>query len=220
MIRYLSHAFGAKVPVYGKGPVTLEVPEVRSLRKGDTCRTHRLEIGNHTGTHVDAPAHFSSRGRSVSDYPADFWVFNKPFVARVRLGPGELLMPGHLERPIPKDADLVLFRSGWSKRRMSASYAIEGPGVHASMADHLRKSAPKVRAIGMDWISLSSFQKREEGRTAHRAFLCPDPKARPILLIEDMDLSGADSKLKEVWVCPLRVEAADSAPCTVLAVSA
>jgi len=69
---------------------------------------------------------------------------------------------------------------------------------------------------GIDWISISPYQDRELGREAHRVFLDQKGRNNPVLLIEDIDLSGNFKKLKEVWVSPLRVERVDSAPCTVI----
>ena len=75
-----------------------------------------------------------------------------------------------------------------------------------------------VQAIGMDWISVSSFENRELGRQAHRAFLNRDGEGHPVLIIEDMDLSADLNGLREVWVAPLLVEGIDSAPCTIIGI--
>ena len=69
---------------------------------------------------------------------------------------------------------------------------------------------------GIDWISISPYQDRELGREAHRVFLDQKGRNNPVLLIEDMDLSCDLTKLRELWVLPLRVEKIDSAPCTVI----
>ena len=47
-------------------------------------------------------------------------------------------------------------------------------------------------------------------------FLDRKGRNNPVLLIEDMDLSCDLTKLRELWVLPLRVEKVDSAPCTVI----
>ena len=57
----------------------------------------------------------------------------------------------------------------------------------------------------MDFISLSSFAHREEGRRAHKAFLCPYGKGGidfdPILIIEDMKLAQYEENLKNIVLC-------------------
>ena len=70
--------------------------------------------------------------------------------------------------------------------------------------------------VGFDFISLSPYQNKEEGRKAHRTFLDPDGENQPVLIIEDMDLEGDLSFMKQVWVAPWLIKGVDSAPCTVL----
>ena len=88
--------------------------------------------------------------------------------------------------------------------------------MHLELALWLRQDFPAVRAIGMDWISVSSYESRELGRQAHRAFLNPDGEGSPVLIIEDMNLSKNLKNLAEVLVVPILIETIDSAPCTVI----
>jgi arylformamidase len=82
-----------------------------------------------------------------------------------------------------------------------------------------------VRAIGIDTISLTAFQNRPLGRQAHLAFLAPEENTNPtglknnipILIIEDMKLSGLKKTPQEVWVSPLLIHGADGVPVTVTA---
>src|SRR6185295_12656749 len=37
----------------------------------DGYEIHRITLGNHTGTHVDAPAHFIQDGATVGELPLD-----------------------------------------------------------------------------------------------------------------------------------------------------
>ena len=83
------------------------------------------------------------------------------------------------------------------------------------IAFYLKAFFPKIRVLGFDSISVSSFQNRIIGREAHKAFL--DPK-NPILLLEDMDLTNVDknTKFKRVIIAPLRISKCDGLPCTVI----
>ncbi len=95
-------------------------------------------------------------------------------------------------------------------------YSCDNPGIHPEVGGYLRELFPRIRAIGIDWISISPYQNRELGREAHRAFFDQEGRNNPVLLIEDMDLSNDLKGLTEVWASPLRVERVDSAPCTVI----
>lgn len=214
-INYLSYPITKSMPVYG-GSAKPELSSLKAIKKGDSCNTWRMCFENHWGTHVDGPNHFFANGRKIIDYPADFWRFDNPQVLNARLEPGELLKWETIGDHIDADTDLLLLKSGWGQKRGSDLYWKENPGIHADVGIGLRHMNCAVRAVGIDWISVSSFAHREEGRKAHRAFLDPDGKEEPVLLIEDMDLSVDLTKLSRVFVAPLIVEGIDSAPCTVI----
>lgn len=216
MIRFLSYPLSKTVPGYGNPQKRLEIVQTRSMKQNDACDTFSFKMDNHWGTHVDCPAHFCGGGKKVAEFPAEFWRFRNPQMIPVVLKAGALLTAESIKSQIRPTSDLLLFKSGWSKHRGTIRYSRGNPGVHASLALFLRTRYPKVRAIGFDWVSLSSFLRREEGWAAHRAFLTTRAPGKPILIVEDMDLRETTSKLKEVWVAPLRIKGLDSAPCTVI----
>jgi len=218
-MRFLSHRLSKSQPVYG-GRAALPFKIVKSLDNGDTCNVCEFSVQNHWGTHVDAPAHFFSHGQNAEDYPADFWHFVSPHVVQLRLVPSQIVEPGDWLDAVPLTTDLLLFRSGWVERRDSDDYTNRNPGLSPELGKVLRKRFPNLRVVGMDWISVSAYQKRALGRETHQVFLDPEGEGSPVLLVEDMDLSAPLDDLKEVWVVPLRIEDADSAPCTVIGVFA
>jgi arylformamidase len=67
--------------------------------------------------------------------------------------------------------------------------------------------------IGMDFISLTSFQNREVGRAAHWEFL----GKQPIFLIEDMNLKELKNSSVMMMCFPVLLKDSDGAPITVVA---
>jgi len=116
----------------------------------------------------------------------------------------------------PENTDLLIIKTGFSLLRQEEAYWKNNPGFAPELAAFFREHLPHLRMLGFDSISLSSFAHRETGREAHKAFL---DHPRPVLLLEDMNLSMVDGRfwLKRVIVSPLRVEDADASPCTVFA---
>ena len=214
MIRYLSHKLSASIPVYGSTKATIQLREIKSIVSGDSCQTYWLGMENHWGTHVDCPAHFFTEGMKIADYEAKFWLFRKPQILSVNAKPGQIIGRKDLITEINPETDLLLLKSGWGKFRGEEIYSLQNPGLDPGLGLWLRKEYPSLRAIGFDWISLSSYTHRELGREAHKAFLNPEGVGHPIVIIEDMNISEYLNKLKEVWVVPLRVERIDSVPCT------
>jgi arylformamidase len=69
----LTHPLGARTPVFpGDDPVVVHT--VADLARGDPYGALRLEIGTHSGTHVDAPAHLIPGGLRLDQIPLDLWI--------------------------------------------------------------------------------------------------------------------------------------------------
>ena len=214
-IHYLSYPITKSMPVYG-GSAGPELSPLKAINKGDSCNTWRFCLENHWGTHVDCPAHFFMEGQKVADYHAEFWLFRKPQVVQIKAKPGQIITRDMLSCKLDTHTDLILFQSGWWKFREDEKYSTQNLGLHPELALWLRQDFPAVRAVGMDWISVSSYESRELGRQAHRAFLNPDGEGSPVLIIEDMNLSKNLKNIAEVLVVPILIETIDSAPCTVI----
>lgn len=214
---YLSYPLGNETPVYGGGD-GFRCKQVKSIEHGDSCNTAIWNFSNHLGTHLDFPRHFTATGRTLGDHPLDFFIFNRVECINLEgVSSGEIIGWEHLKSAeLSEDIELLLVKTGFCDKRNMPAYWQENPGFSPDLADHLREAFPVLRVMGFDSISLSSFSHRELGREAHRQFL---DQHRPILPLEDMDLSMLDSKslFKQVIVAPLMVLGADAVPCTVMA---
>jgi kynurenine formamidase len=214
---YLSHALGQKTPAYGGGEGFYKTI-AKSMAKGDSCNTERWTFSNHLGTHTDFPRHFTAHGRTIDDYPLSFFMFSRiGFADMGQVAGGRIISRQDLEPMVlPEDIEILLIKTGFSHKRSLPAYWQENPGFSPDLADWLREAFPSLRVLGFDSISLSSFSHRDLGRQAHKRFLDHE---RPILPLEDMDLSGIGgaSRLKQVIVAPWVVRGADAVQCTVMA---
>jgi arylformamidase len=212
---YLSYQLGVKTPAYGGGK-SFCAHQIKDMEKGDLCHTQHWSFSNHLGTHIDFPKHFARGGKISSDYHPGFWFFSLPFfLDHSNVAPGCIIQPEdmHLE-VVPGNVDILILKTGFSIYRGQDIYWEKNPGFAPELAGLFREQFPNLRVFGFDSISLSSFANRETGRQAHKAFL---DHRRPILLLEDMDLSAVNNsmRLEQVIISPLRVENADGSPCTV-----
>jgi arylformamidase len=57
-------------PTWPSDPA-VEITDWRSLSSGDGANVSMLNFGAHTGTHVDAPAHFIEGAAKVESLPLD-----------------------------------------------------------------------------------------------------------------------------------------------------
>lgn len=216
MLVLLSHKLSLSTPSYAGGP-GLSIKPLKQISKGDSSNSYILEIPNHLGTHVDASRHFDQDGRAVADYELSELVFTKPVLLDIPKGESQLIYSEDLRpyKELARDADMLLIRTGFQALRSSNPevYCMHGPGLSSDAARFIVSELPSLRAIGVDLISISSPDHRDEGRMAHRILL----KGRDFLIVEDMNLSILKDSPKRVVVIPLFVEGIDSSPCTVIA---
>ena len=206
----LSHVIGEDSPLYG-GEQSISLKRAKSIQKGDSCNTMRWSFPNHTGTHVDVPFHFAEDGASVTEVKPENWIFNKVLLTEISgVKPGYIVEEEDLGDI--KDCELFLIKTNFEKYRTDKVYWKNSPGLHPDIAPWLKEKCPSIRAIGVDFISISNLNKRNLGRDAHRSFL-----ENNILIVEDMKLSEALKAPGKVIIAPLLAEEADGSPCTVFA---
>lgn len=212
--KLLSYPLNSQTPLYGD-TTPLRIKPIKQIAKGDSCNNFELYLSNHCGTHMDAPRHFDDHGRSLFEYAIDELIFQAPCLVDCPKEADELIMPEDL-RLINK-CDLLLIRTGFYRYRGTDKYRLHNPGVSPDAAKWLRSNYPGIRAIGIDTISFSAFQKREAGREAHKLLLSDkNYPGKPVLLIEDLNLSEELKGIYRIIAIPLFVEGIDSMAATVI----
>lgn len=217
----LSYAIERATPVYGNTP-RASIEKRSSMDDGDSSDTYDIIVNNHTGTHVDAPAHFMKGGKRISEYMPEELEFSKTEVLDIPKNEGEWIEASDVEaKEVQKNRECILIKTGFWKKRDCLNYITNGPGLSPEAIAYLRKRLPKLRCIGVDCISITSKSNRERGWESHRtAFKKEDGWGPPLLLIEDMNLEPLEKnrgKIKKVNIVPWRISWIDSAPCTVIA---
>ena len=212
---YLSYFIDNRTPVYGGGGSGFEVIDVRSISKGDTANTKKIIFNNHIGTHIDFPNHFFDKGDTLEKYPPSFWFFYKPFLYIIESNENDLIdIPDEILNIVPLDVDFLIIKSNFGKYRNDEKYWKFNPGIAPQLAVKLRNKFTSLRIIGVDLISISSFQNRELGRIAHRNFL---DGQNPLLIIEDMDITNLYFTPKQILCFPILINNLDGAPITIIA---
>jgi arylformamidase len=203
------------------GNFTYEYEQVSSTERGDMANFGILHLLNHFGTHLDAPNHFNPDGRKIAQVPIDRFVYERPVVVDVEKADRELVTRDELEAHSAalSEADLLVLRSGWSSVRAEdpERYANDGPGVSTAACEYLIDTFPGVKAVAMDWISLATPKRLDEGVPAHQVLCGVGRGDRYVIIIEDVDLSRLPGEVKRIYAIPLFPQLADSSPCTVFA---
>lgn len=213
---FLSYELSNEISGYG-GSEGIKVHQVRSMCCGDTSNNTEFSMPTHFGTHMDFPYHFSSSGKKSSEYIPENFIFEKVFSQHLDLRKRDerLISSQDLNEEYPSDTELLIIKTCFSHIRSEEEYWKNGPGFKPEVAATLKEKMPSLRAIAFDAISLTNFQNRELGRTAHKSFLLE----KDLLIIEDVDLSkvGDKTHIKKVIISPLRLKNSDGAPVTIFA---
>jgi len=214
----LSHVLSETTPSYGNRD-NFRVHKNSSISKGDSVNTSRWEFtNNHIGTHVDVPLHFNPEGLATDQIDINDWIFEKVILIDVPCSFARLINNKDImDYNIPPDVDMLLIRTGFENYRDQSKYYNDNPGLDEKLAHFLRGRLPNLRCIGFDFISLTSWKSRAEGRQSHKAFLCPEDGVLPIIVVEDMSLKELKSPIEWLIVAPLIVADSNGGPVTVFA---
>lgn len=216
MYRLLSYPLETASPLY-KNTKKVCITGEKKIKNGDSCNTYRISFSNHSGTHIDTPKHFFENGKSINNYNVNELIFNSPLVIKCPKKENELITAKDLDQ-IKRKCDILLIKTGFCLYRGSPEYKIKNPGISKEAALHIRKKFDFIKCVGVDSISVSSANNPKLGREVHKILLNNiGYPGEPLLLIEDINLSGDLRGFKKIFAIPIFIGAIDSAPCTVIA---
>lgn len=187
--------------VHWPGDPAYEIHHVHDRKKGDVCTVSQVNMGVHTGTHMDAPLHFIEDAASIDEMPLDATI-GRARVIQIRnrksIGREELM-----EHEI-EGGERVLFKTVnsdnlWSKDEFEENFVF----IAKDGADYLAKCG--VRMVGVDYLSVGGF--KEDGPETHHALL-----GAGIWVIEGLNLSGVEPGVYELVCLPLKLAGAEGAP--------
>jgi len=196
------------MPVWpGDPPVQLSKKSHVSRDKTHTVRLTAIEMGSHTGTHMDAPFHMIDGGKRLGDFPLDtligkVTVFEIPSARSV----GRAQLEGFEWTGIAR----VLLKTENSKHWNDGKFYEEFVYLEPDGAQFLVERG--VRLVGIDYLSIDKF--RSESHPSHFVLLKKD-----ILIIEGLNLNAVPQGNYTIFALPLNLQDADGAPTRVVLTS-
>jgi arylformamidase len=164
---------------------------VKAIADGEPANVSKLDLGVHTGTHVDAPNHFIEGAAGADELPLD--VLN---------GPCEVVEVAALDESaaaaVPEGNERVLFKTPnselWAQHTFPKSFErLDGAAAKALVERG-------VRLVGVDYLSVGN-------EDAHHALL-----GAGVVPLEGLDLRGVEPGSYELHCLPLRLVGSDGAP--------
>ena len=201
-----------ELPTYPGDP-GIQIGDWRALSKGDSANVSVVNFGAHTGTHVDAPAHFIEGASKIESLPlekliGDAVVVEVPF-NYVEWHFNDIVEIGHefVTEHVPPGSERVLF-----KTRNSAFWNEPEPQFHKDFTHLNLQAAQKLRdqgvkLVGIDYLSIEKF--KSPGHPTHLALL-----EQGIVILEGLNLSDVPAGRYELIFLPMRLRSAlgDGAP--------
>ena len=162
----LTHELSEDFPTFGGEP-GYRAEKIFDFAK-DGYNLYSLTIDEHSGTHLDAPLHFSADGQSVAEIPVDKLVTPLCIIdikERAADNPDAQVTPDDLKTWISANGDIpagacVAMNSGWSAhassdmfRNADADGVMHFPGFHIEAVQMLMEEAD-VTGLAVDSLLL------------------------------------------------------------------
>ncbi len=118
-----------------------------------------IQTSNHMGTHLDAPRHFVTAGRTIDEIPVD-WLCGPGVIVDLRDEMHDLAVytPRMIEKRVKvKSGDILFLNTGWGRYSQFGAkpdeerYIHMHPGAHPDLVPWLLKK--KIHIWGMDCVS-------------------------------------------------------------------
>jgi len=185
----------AGMHIYAGNPgVCLE--RVDSIADGAQANVSKLDLGVHSGTHVDAPLHFIDGAPGAETLPLDALV-GDAFVVDATSIRGDLDEEALSSLDVPQEERLLLKTTNsqlWERPSFTPDFVrLTGSGARYLLARG-------VRLVGIDYLSIGDGE-------AHRELL-----GAGVVAVEGLDLRGVEPGRYGFICLPLKLVGSDGAP--------
>lgn len=164
-----------------------------SYNLGDRSLNYQLSMSEHSGTHVDAPAHFISQAKPEAHVTIDRIPLSRLVTRGARIDCRSFKEGDYVSRSFVADwesehgairtDDVVLFDFGWAShwalRPDHQRYLQDYPGISMEAAEYLIER--RVAALGVDTLSPDPPEAHRQNKAIH-----PHILEKQVLIIENL----------------------------------
>jgi arylformamidase len=193
------------MPVWPSDPPVKLTPKSHPSRDGShTVELTSIEMGSHTGTHLDAPFHMVTGGKRLSEIPIDQLVGD---ASVVELPSVRSIGRTELAGIDWTGVERVLFKTENSSHWRDGKFYEEFVYLEPNGAEFLLERG--IRLVGIDYLSIDKY--KSEKHPTHFVLL-----TKNVVLIEGLDLSRVPPGRYHMVALPLHLKDADGAPTRVI----
>ena len=200
----ISVPLSATTPTYPSDPA-IEIQSWSDLGRGDHANVSLLRFGAHSGTHVDAPAHFMAGGLKVDALPLEK-LLGEVTVVEVPIDV-TAIDGDFVSHNCNQTTQRVLFKtrnSGfWNNPEVGfrTDYTYLEPGAARRLTEI------GIQLVGIDYLSIEQY--KSESFETHLILL-----SSGVVILEGIDLRNVSAGRYELICLPLRIAggSGDGAP--------
>ena len=190
------------------GDPDVNIIPYKSIKEGASSNVSSIQLGSHTGTHIDVPCHFIDSGRTLDDIPIEIFIgkarlFELDVLKKIGAGDLNHLNLTGVERVLFKTRNSRFWDQGGERFRKDFVYLTnEG-------ARFLVDSG--IKMVGIDYLSIEEFGNKSA--PAHHILL-----GAGVIIVEGLNLSGVKEGEYEIICSPLKIKGGNGAPARVFLV--
>lgn len=207
----ISMTIDPDLPVWEGDPPVI-IRSAASIERGDIANVSRLEIGSHTGTHVDAPVHFVP-GRKGVDRLSLEALIGPAYVVDLMNVIYEITADDFERANIPNHVTRLLCKTSnssfWSKS--SSCFDSDFVGISLDGAQWLVDRG--IELVGVDYLGVERFDSVAHGAPTHHILL-----EKEIIVVEGLDLWNVPAGEYTLICLPVKIKNSDGAPCRAILV--
>lgn len=188
-----------------EGDESVDIKTEASVAK-DGVALSRFSLGSHTGTHVDAPAHFIEGGRTLDSISLEKFTGICTVLDLTSLNHKEITVDEISSNNIKKN-DRILFKTGNYTLLKEKTFPKEYVSLSLEAAEFLAKK--EIFLVGTDFLGIE--KKSNPGHPVHKALL-----QAGIVIVEGLNLENVPAGTYTIVCLPLHVAGADGAPARVI----
>jgi arylformamidase len=201
----ISISLDDSIPCWPDSP-GFRINRTKTIDNGDGCNNSFISMDVHIGTHIDAPWHFISGGKTVDEL--DIHKLVGPVYVVHFAGVSEVNRNMLENISIPDGISRLLLKTDNSEQwnRPEKKFQKDFIAITANAAEWLVEN--HFDLVGIDYLSIQKFN---DSSLTHEILLNAE-----IIIVEGLNLAHVQQGIYELYCLPLKLAGADGAPARVM----
>jgi len=191
-----------KTPVW-EGEKGITIKSIDRIDDTSDFNVSRIELGVHSGTHIDAPYHLFKNGITADQIPLDALIGG---VQVVGISEGISVIDKNclMNLDIKDGIERILFKTSNSRYWVSDRYSFNRDYIALNSQGARYLVDMDLKLVGIDYFSVSVYDDLIQ---PHKIFL-----DHGVVILENIDLRQVTLGLYELICLPLKIVGTDGAP--------